>query len=47
MLCASLDGGGVVGEWIYIYIYESLHFSPETSTLLIGYTPIQNVLGVK
>ena len=29
-------------------IAESLHSSPETTTtLLIGYTPIQNVLGVK
>ena len=26
---------------------ESLHYSPETITVLIGYTPIQNVLGVK
>ena len=26
---------------------ESLHYSPETIIVLIGYTPIQNVLGVK
>ena len=31
-----------------ISIAESLHCSPETITiLLIGYTPIQNVFGVK
>ena len=31
-----------------IYIAESLHCSPETiTTLLIGYTPKQNVFGVK
>ena len=33
----------------YVYMYpESLHYSPETiKTLLIGYSPIQNVFGVK
>ena len=31
-----------------ICMAESLHCSPETTTtLLIGYTPIQNVFGVK
>ena len=32
----------------YICMAESLHCSPEImTTLLIGYTPIQNVFGVK
>ena len=31
-----------------VYMAESLHHSPETTTtLLVGYTPIQNVFGVK
>ena len=44
MLCGSLDGRGVWRKMdICIYIAESLHCSPETiTTLLIGYTPIQN-----
>ena len=47
MLCGSLGGRGVCGRWIHIYA-ESLHCSPEmTTALLIGYTAIQNVLGVK
>ena len=38
-------GGHFGGKWIHVYIYmvESLCCSPETlTTLLIGYTPIQN-----
>ena len=31
----------------YICMVESLHCSSEAITLLIGYTPIQNVFGVK
>ena len=44
MLCASLDGRGVWGRMdVCICVAESLHYSPETiTTLLIGYTPIQN-----
>ena len=43
-------GGRSRGKCIHVYIRvaESLHRSPETITiLLIGYTPIQNVFGVK
>ena len=48
MLCGSLDGRGVWGKMdTCICMAESLHYSPETITVLIGYTPIQNVLGVK
>ena len=49
MLCASLDGKGVWGRMeTCICMAEPLLCSPETiSTLLIGYTPIQNVSGVK
>ena len=49
MLCASLDGRGFGGRMdTRIYMAESLHCSPETiTTLLFGYTPIQNVFGVK
>ena len=49
MLCASLDGRGVWGRMdTCIYMADSLHYSPETiTTLLVGYTPIRNVLGVK
>ena len=47
MLCASLDGAGGLGDWIYVPMAESLHCSPETITLLTGYTPVQNVFGVK
>ena len=49
LLCASLDGK-VVGERMgtCICMAESLHYSPETiKTLLIGYSPIQNVFGIK
>ena len=38
---------GLWGENGYMYMAESLHCSPETiTTLLTGYTPIQNVFGV-
>ena len=49
ILCASLDGRGVWGRMdTCICKAESLYCSPETiKTLLIGYTPIQNVFGVK
>ena len=40
-------GQGVWGDWMHVPVAESLHCSPETITLLIGYTPIQNVFGVK
>ena len=45
MLCASLDGRGVWGRMdtcICVCMAESLRCSPETTTLLIGYTPVQN-----
>jgi len=37
-------GGGFGGEWIHVYVWlSSFSISPETmTTLLIGYTPIQN-----
>ena len=46
MLCASLDGRGVWERMdTCMCRAESLHCSPETiTTLLIGYTPIQNIL---
>ena len=49
MLYTSLDERRV---WVKmdscICMGESLHCSPETvTTLLIGYSPIQNVFGVK
>ena len=49
MSCGSLDGSGVWGRiGTCICVAEPLHCSPETITsLLIGYTPIQNVFGVK
>ena len=49
ILCASLDGKGVCGRMdTCICMAESLHGSPETTTiLLICYTPIQNVFGFK
>ena len=42
-------GGGVQGRMdTCTCTAKSLHGSPETiTTLLIGYTPIQNVFGVK
>ena len=44
MLCGSLDGRGVWGRMdACICMAESLCYPPETiTTLLIGYTPIQN-----
>ena len=49
MLCGSLDERQVWGRMdTCICMTESLHCSPETATtLLIFYTPIQNVFGVK
>ena len=49
MLCASLDGKGVWGRTdMCISMAESLPCSPETiTTLLISYSPIQNVFSVK
>ena len=42
-------GGGVWGRMdTCVGMAESLHRSPETTTtLLVGYTPVQNVFGVK
>ena len=43
MLCGNLDGRGVWRIETCICMTESLSYSPETiTTLLIGYTPIQN-----
>ena len=44
MLCSSLDGRGVVGRMdTCVYMPASLCCPPEpTTTLLIGYGPIQN-----
>ena len=49
VLCASLDGRGVGGRMgTCMCMAESLRCSLETTTrLLIGYTPIQSVFGVK
>ena len=49
MLCGSLDERQVWGRMdTCICMTESLHCSPETTTtLLIFYTPTQNVFGVK
>ena len=48
MLCASLDGRGAWGRMeTCICMAEFLYCSPETITLLVGYTPIQNVFGIK
>ena len=45
----NLDGRGVWGRMdTCVCVAESLCCPPETiTTLLIGFTPIQNVLGVK
>ena len=44
MLCGSMDGRGVLGRMdIGIFI----HCSPETITLLTGYTLIEKVFGVE
>ena len=42
-------GEGFKREWVHAYLMaESLHYLPETTTtLLIGYTPIQIGFGVK
>ena len=44
VLCSNLDGRGLWGRIdTYICMAETLHCSPEiTTTLLIGYTSIQN-----
>jgi len=44
MLCGSLDGRGIWGRMdTRIFMAKSLCCPPETiTTLLIGYTPIQN-----
>ena len=43
MLCGSLDGRGVWGRMdTCVCPAEFLRWSPETVTLLIGCTPIQN-----
>ena len=49
MLCTSLDGSRVWGRVdAYIYMAEVLRCSCETiTTLLIGYTIIWNIFGVK
>ena len=49
MLYTSLDERRVWGRMdSCICMGESFHCSPETvTTLLIGYTPLQNVFGVK
>ena len=45
---AAWRGGEFGGEWIHIYLAESLHCSPGTVTaLLTSYNPIQTVFGVK
>ena len=45
MSCASLDGSRV---WGAMDVWQSLHCYPETITVwLTGYTPTQNVFGVK
>ena len=49
MLCASLDGRGIWGRInTCICMAESLCCSPETTTTLsIGYSPVQNAFGIK
>ena len=49
MLCGNLHGSGVWGRMdTCTSKAESLHCLPETiTTLLIGYTSIQNIFGVK
>ena len=47
-VCVGLGGGGWRRMDTCICMAESLHCSPETiTTFLIGYTPKQNVFGVK
>ena len=49
VLSVSLDGKGAWGTRdTCIWVAEALHYSPKTiTTLLTGYTTIQNVFGVK
>ena len=49
MLCANLDGMGAWGRMdIHICVAQSPYCLPETiTTLLIGNTPVQNVLEEK
>ena len=58
MLCASLDGRRLGGEWthvcMYVFIYIGIYMAespwclPETiTTVLISYTPIQNKMFLK
>ena len=48
MLCANLDGMGLGEMDTHTCMAEFPHCSPETiTTLLIGNTPVQNVLGRK
>ena len=49
MSCGSVDGRGVCGRMnTCIHMAEFLRCSLETiKTLLIGYTTVQNVFGVK
>ena len=43
LLYASLDVRVIEGERIHVYVWLSpFHCSPETTTTLLGYTPIQN-----
>ena len=45
MLCASLDGRGVWGEWLHVYVRLSLfavHLKLSQHYLLIGYALIEN-----
>ena len=42
MLCGSLDGRGVGGEWIHVSMAESLCYSPETiTTLFVNWLSVQ------
>ena len=48
VLCVSLDVRGLGEEWVHVCKAKSLCYSLETTTtLLISYTPIQNVFDVK
>ena len=39
---------GFGGEWIHVYVWLNLHRSLlAVTTLSIGYTPVQNVFGLK
>ena len=40
---AAWMGGAFGGEWMHMHLAESLCCSPETTTLLIGYTLIEKV----